>query len=91
MWMRHGAGGQAQRLRTGKRMEMINERLGSSPFFRGFGRALDIRGAMGRRRRSRRAWHASDSAALASDWNAVFRDLGTAYERVTGRGEPDAR
>ena len=51
---------------------------------RGFGRAIDIRG--GTARYSRR-WERlpSDSAALASDWNAVWSDLGRAFQQVRQR------
>lgn len=58
------------------------QRLNSTDFLRGFGRALDLRGAIGARRRYARRWERSDGGALASDWCSVFRDLGEAFERV---------
>jgi hypothetical protein len=61
--------------------------LNSRYFFRGFGRALDLRGAIGGRYSPRRKWHRSDRAAMISDWTMVFRDLGGAYERVKEHGE----
>lgn len=60
-------------------------RLNSRYFFRGFGRALDLRGAIGGRYSSPRGWNRSDGAAMAGDWSAVFRDLGEAYESVKQR------
>ncbi|WP_420126009.1 hypothetical protein [Longimicrobium sp.] len=63
--------------------------LTSRYFFRGFGRALDLRGSGGRRYSPRREWHRSDGAAMASDWTAVFQDLAGAYERVKQRGRRD--
>lgn len=56
-------------------------------FLRGLGRALDLRGATVPTyalRRPRRP-PASDRAALASDWDAVWNDLGTAFARVKQR------
>lgn len=63
--------------------------LNSSYFFRGFGRALDLRGSVSGRYSPRREWHRSDGAATISDWTAVFRDLGGAFERVKERGRRD--
>lgn len=63
--------------------------LTSRYFFQGFGRALDLRASVGGRYSQRREWHRSDGAAMASDWTAVFRDLGGAYERVKERGRRD--
>jgi hypothetical protein len=63
--------------------------LNSRYFFRGFGRALDLRGVTGGRYSPRREWNRSDRAAMISDWTAVFRDLGGAYQRVKERGGRD--
>jgi hypothetical protein len=63
--------------------------LNSRYFFRGFGRALDLRGSVSGRYSPRREWHRSDGAAMTSDWAAVFRDLGGAFERVKERGRRD--
>lgn len=63
--------------------------LNSRYFLRGLGRALDLRGAIGGRYSPRREWNRSDRAAMISDWTAVFRDLGAAYERVKERGTCD--
>ena len=52
-------------------------------FLRGFGRALDLRGAMVRPPRQR--IRLSDTAALAADWDAVWNDLGEAFSRVKRR------
>lgn len=65
------------------------QRRNASYFFRGLGRALDLRGAIGGRYSSARHWHRSDRAAAASDWDAVLRDLGQAYEHVKQRGGRD--
>ena len=58
------------------------QRLNSKDFFRGFARAIDIRGAIGGRYVRSRPWHRSDGAAVAADWSAVFGDLDLAFERV---------
>lgn len=63
--------------------------LNSRYFLRGFGRALDLRGAIGGRHAPRREWNRSDRAAMIADWTVVFRDLGGAYERVKERGGRD--
>lgn len=60
--------------------------LNSRYFLRGFGRALDLRGSIGGRYSPRREWNRSDRSATVSDWTAVLRDLGGAYERVKERG-----
>ena len=53
---------------------------------RGFGRVIDIRGGTaGYSRRWARL--PSDSAAVASDWNAVWSDLGHAFQQVRQREE----
>lgn len=65
------------------------QRRNARYFFRGFGRALDLRGAIGGRYSPAREWNRSDRAAMASDWSAVLRDLGEAYTRVKRRGGRD--
>lgn len=65
------------------------QRLNSRFFLRGFGRALDLRGATSGRYSSRRDRSRSDHAAIASDWSFVFHDLGHAYERVKHRAGHD--
>jgi hypothetical protein len=57
-------------------------RLIGKHFLVGMGRTLDLRGASHARVRARRTWHRSDRAAVASDWEAVFGDLGAAFQRV---------
>lgn len=57
-------------------------RLDSKNFLRGFGRVLDVRGATTARYAHKARWIRSDSGAVASDWAAVFGDLGVAYHRV---------
>jgi hypothetical protein len=66
----------------------MTQRLNSRYFFRGFGRALDLRGAIGRYS-PRRHWHQSDGTAMRSDWTVVFQNLGGAFERVKERGSHD--
>lgn len=65
------------------------QRLNSRFFLRGFGRALDIRGATSARYSPRRDWSRSDRAAVESDWSFVFHDLSDAYERVRHRATGD--
>lgn len=60
-------------------------RLDSKSFFRGLGRVLDLRGSVQARYARRARWHRDDRAAIASDWRAVWGDLGTAYSRVRQR------
>lgn len=57
----------------------------TSNFLRGFGRALDIRGSLRPRYARRRAPYPTDEAAVASDWAAVWSDLGRAYTTVVQR------
>jgi hypothetical protein len=67
----------------------MSQRRYARSFLRGFGRALDLRGAIGGRYSSRREWNRSDRAAMASDWSAVLRDLGNACARVKQRSGHD--
>lgn len=60
-------------------------RFDSKSFFRGFGRALDIRGSISPRYGRRPSGHRSDYAAVASDWQAVWGDLDRAYLEVKRR------
>jgi hypothetical protein len=54
-------------------------------FLRGFGRAVDLRGAL-RPHYARRATPShSDAAAIESDWAAVWGDLGQAFTAVRQR------
>jgi hypothetical protein len=64
--------------------------IATNNFLRGFGRALDVRGSLeaGYARRARHAL--SDHAAIASDWDEVWSDLGTACDRVMA-GDPAAQ
>jgi hypothetical protein len=67
-------------------------RLNTRSFVRGMARVLDLRGSVGStytRYRSNRA--RSDYAAVASDWHAVWSDLGAAFSRVTARETPEER
>lgn len=64
-------------------------RLDSKSFLQGFGRVLDIRGAVRPRYGHKARWIRNDSSALAADWNAVLGDLGAAYTRI--RRTTDAR
>jgi hypothetical protein len=61
------------------------KRLDGKSFFRGFGRALDIRGATRPRYERRASWIRSDRAAVAADWQAVWGDLDRAYVQVRQR------
>ncbi|HEX6040876.1 hypothetical protein [Longimicrobium sp.] len=60
-------------------------RFDTSSFFRGLGRAFDLRGAVAPRYVRRAQWHRDDNAAIASDWAAVWGDLDAAYTRVRQR------
>lgn len=57
-------------------------RLDGKSFLRGFGRALDVRGAITPRHATEPEGIQNDGEALAADWAAVFRDLDAAYYRV---------
>lgn len=62
-------------------------RLDSSNFLRGLGRALDVRGATTPRYLRKARWIQSDSSAVAADWAAVFGDLDAAFHRVRRGGD----
>jgi hypothetical protein len=64
-------------------------RIRARSLIRGVGRALDIRGSISRDLATRRAPGArrSDRAAIASDWLAVWSDLGHAFSVVRKRDE----
>jgi hypothetical protein len=68
----------------------MNRRIYSKSFLRGFARALDLRGAVPPSYLSRRIIRRSDRAAIASDWAAVWSDLGTAFSRVVERDTAEA-
>lgn len=57
-------------------------RIDSKSFLRGFGRALDVRGALSPRYIRKAHFIRNDNHAVASDWAAVFGDLNVAYYRV---------
>lgn len=64
-------------------MRNSSPRLYTLSFLRGLGRALDLRGSVqAGYPRTHGDWRRSDAAALASDWQAVWGDLGHAYEQV---------
>lgn len=65
-------------------------RFDSRSFFRGLGRALDLRGAVTPRYARRARWHRDDHAAIAADWAVVWNDLGSAYARVREREDGHA-
>ena len=65
------------------------KRLDSKSFFRGLGRALDLRGATMPRYGRKTRWIQNDSSALAADWSAVFGHLGAAYTRVRQQNAKD--
>lgn len=54
-------------------------------FFRGFARALDLRGSVAPRYTRRARWHRNDHAAIAADWRAVWGDFDAAFARVRQR------
>lgn len=61
------------------------KRFDTQSFFRGLGRALDLRGSVPATYTRRARRHRDDAAAIADDWRAVWGDLGTAYDRVRQR------
>jgi hypothetical protein len=67
--------------------DLTMTRFDSSSFFRGFGRVLDLGGATTPTYARRARWHRDDAAAIASDWRAVWGDLGQAYGRVRQRDQ----
>jgi hypothetical protein len=71
-------------------MQRLNRRNCAKSFLRGFARALDLRGAVPPSYQSRRIVRRSDRAAIASDWAAVWSDLGNAFSRVVERDIAEA-
>jgi len=66
-------------------MRQTNPYAGVRSFFRGLGRALDLRGATVPTYARHRSTPLSNEAAIASDWEAVWNDLGAAFTRVRER------
>jgi hypothetical protein len=73
-------------------MPVRERKLNTRSFVRGMARVLDLRGTVDAtyaRRHSSRV--RSDHAAIASDWQAVWSDLGAAFSRVTARETTNGR
>lgn len=65
-----------------RQRELTMRRLDSKNFLRGFGRVVDLRGAITPRYSRKAQWIQNDTSAIAADWAAVFGDLSVAYYRV---------